>query len=256
MCSLRHDARDFFNGAAFISAILYGCEGWLNVCVRDMEKIYNGAIKALLGVRITTANDLCLLEIGYPELRNYIRHRQATFLRNMINTRREMRDDPLMFAIELTQRLNTRMGQYINTIIERDDFITSGISDLRSKVTLCDKTKFITYCSMNPELAVHDMYTRRHNYVPEYLRIAMTRFRLSSHRLKIETGRWSRIPREQRLCQCGEVQDERHVLQWCPLVADIRSRTNTSVEFPDFLINVRSENDFSVVYYILQRLEC
>ena len=47
--------------------------------------------------------------------------------------------------------------------------------------------------------------------VPEWQRIAFTRFRLSSHRLRIETGRWSRLPREQILCDCGanEPQDEK-----------------------------------------------
>ena len=43
--------------AAFISAILYGCETWLGACFRDMEKLYHGAIKSLLGVRTTGSND-------------------------------------------------------------------------------------------------------------------------------------------------------------------------------------------------------
>ena len=40
---------------------------------------------------------------------------------------------------------------------------------------------------------------------------------LSSHSLKVETGRWSRIPKDDRLCGCGEaIQDEEHVLLRCP----------------------------------------
>ena len=45
---------------------------------------------------------------------------------------------------------------------------------------------------------------------------------MSSHYLKIETGRWSRIPREQRLCDCGSVQSEIHVLLSCPLLQYLR----------------------------------
>ena len=29
--------------AAFMSAIMYGCESWLGVCVKDMDKIYHAA---------------------------------------------------------------------------------------------------------------------------------------------------------------------------------------------------------------------
>ena len=50
------------------------------------------------------------------------------------------------------------------------------------------------------------------NYV-----LVFTRFRLSSHRLKIETGRWARIEVENRVCDCGGgIQDESHVLFECP----------------------------------------
>ena len=39
------------------------------------------------------------------------------------------------------------------------------------------------------------------------------------------TGRWARIPREERLCSCGtgEVQTEEHVLVLCPLSNQLHS---------------------------------
>ena len=49
--------------AAFMSAIMYGCESWVNVSsIKPVEKLYYGAIKSLLNVRITTCNELCLLD--------------------------------------------------------------------------------------------------------------------------------------------------------------------------------------------------
>ena len=39
--------------AAFMSCILYGCEAWLNVSLKQVETMYMKAVKALLGVRIT-----------------------------------------------------------------------------------------------------------------------------------------------------------------------------------------------------------
>ena len=51
--------------------------------------------------------------------------------------------------------------------------------------------------------------------------------RTSSHRLRVETGRWTRppMPRENRLCACNnDVQCESHVLFHCPLTAHIRNQ--------------------------------
>ena len=45
------------------------------------------------------------------------------------------------------------------------------------------------------------------------------RFRLGSHFLPIETGRWCRKPQEERVCRiCGTVGDEEHYVYRCPLV--------------------------------------
>ena len=50
--------------------------------------------------------------------------------------------------------------------------------------------------------------------------MAIIMFRLGTHFLPIETGRWRRIPRDQRLCTaCGVVGDERHVLYSCSLIS-------------------------------------
>ena len=52
--------------AAFNAALLYGCESWLDTYLKDVEKLYIGAIKNLLAARVTTPSDLCLIELGYP----------------------------------------------------------------------------------------------------------------------------------------------------------------------------------------------
>ena len=74
---------------------------------------------------------------------------------------------------------------------------------------------------MNAELEPPGIYNSR-DFVPEQHRQAFTRMRLGSHRLKVETGRWSRIPKERRLCMCGIVQDEIQVLLNCPLLDNVR----------------------------------
>ena len=59
-------------------------------------------------------------------------------------------------------------------------------------------------------------------HIPEHERIAFTRIRLSSHDLSFEKGRWSRIAPNDRLCPCGEIQTDHHVLLQCRLTQVIR----------------------------------
>ena len=73
-------------------------------------------------------------------------------------------------------------------------------------------------------------------------RIAYSRFRTSSHRLRIETGRWSRQQREERLCGCLlAVQDEKHVLEDCEKLSELRAQ----YEDIDFTLGTFHENNIA-----------
>ena len=74
-------------------------------------------------------------------------------------------------------------------------------------------------------MSVHRVYSdKQHQYIPDFTRQSFSRLRLMSHDLKIETGSWSRIPRDMRKCHCdGEsVQTESHVLVECTLIRQLR----------------------------------
>ena len=69
--------------------------------------------------------------------------------------------------------------------------------------------------------------------LPLSTRIAMSRFRLSSHNLNIETGRYKqeRIERSMRKCQlCNhqDIEDEYHFLLICPVYSDFRKKKSRS----------------------------
>ena len=93
---------------------------------------------------------------------------------------------------------------------------------MKAKVRQSDSSRRKTYLLFNPELITHRIYAD--STVSESDRVAFSGIRLGSHYLKIETGRWSRIERDRRLCQCGQIQTEEHVLLHCPLTLDIRAR--------------------------------
>ena len=61
------------------------------------------------------------------------------------------------------------------------------------------KSRMITYRDVNPDLYTQNVQMYEPIY---YKRLSLTLFRVGAHRLKIETGRRSRIAREQRLTTC------------------------------------------------------
>jgi hypothetical protein len=57
-------------------------------------------------------------------------------------------------------------------------------------------------------------------------RSCLSKFRLSSHSLAVETGRWGGLEREDRRCtHCNgkAIEDEQHFLFDCPSLSDLRS---------------------------------
>ena len=59
------------------------------------------------------------------------------------------------------------------------------------------------------------------------------KLRISSHKLKIETGRYDNIPRDDRLCNlcnCNRTEDETHFLLDCPSFSSIRDMFLSKLE--------------------------
>ena len=213
--------------AVLMSTILYGCESWLNADLRPIVKLYNWAVKLLLGVRKTTCNDTCYLELGLPPLQDLVRSRQRKFFSGMWRERSLMEDDPLVLIIKtvLGSRYNTR--NYVQSLIyDTVDDIGEAMENLKNNIRNSNSSRRLTYMEMNPDLSVHNVYSEKHN-IPEHHRVSFTRFRLSAHSLAVEVGRWNRrgrgrLPVEERLCRCGEIQTENHVVRECPLTLNIR----------------------------------
>ena len=103
-------------------------------------------------------------------------------------------------------------------------------------------------------MIVHDLYLKKIK-VNEIDRISWTRLRLSAHSLAIEKGRWNRrgrgrLPMEERLCPCGQIQTEAHVIESCPMSLQIRQMYNITT-INDLLL-VRE--DYDKVCMIIHKL--
>ena len=90
------------------------------------------------------------------------------------------------------------------------------------------------------------------------LRYALTRFRVSSHKLEIEAGRWTRprvTPLENRLCSsCHVLEDEYHFLVVCSKYESLRQRYIPSYywRYPNFFkfVDLISSNNT----YLIRRV--
>ena len=202
------------------------------------------AIKLLLSVRQSTHNDICLLESGYPSLEAVVKSRQQAFFRKMMREREGMEhEDPLMFAIHLTLSDNKVMAKYIQNLESSDDFIGSDLRQRRGAICASKSTRPQVYLDMNPGLSSHAIYDNG-STLEDDLRINFTRLRVSSHRLRVETGRWSRTPADQRLCQCGSIQTEKHVVTECGLVQHLRDKyALDNIDFHAFMTSPKSVDE-------------
>ena len=242
--------------AALMSSLLYGCESWVGADIRPIMKLYNWSLKQLLGVRKATANLICYAEAGYPTLQDMIKFKQHKFYHKMWQERSEMTDDPLSFAIRLVCNCNTNTGKMVKSMIREDigDF-SELLGNVHNTITTSYTSRFEIYKCINPSFSVHEIYKSRHA-INETHRMSFTRFRVSGHSLAVETGRWNRrgrgrLPVEERLCVCGLVQTERHVIETCPFTQDLRQNYNISTLESIFTESLPSEVACKIVHEIL-----
>ena len=206
--------------AVIISSLLYGSESWFEAKLKVLEQMYYGALKALLSVRETTRNDVILLETGMPTVKELISMRTIAFVKK--NVRADKDSTPLAKAFKMCEEKGTSGYRYLKRLLDSPQIVC--LQETKRNFAQETGTKAVTYKEMNPGLNVHKVYLSD-KYIDERKRAAFTKFRVSSHSLKVETGRWSRIERENRLCGCERgVQDETHVVFDCERTEAIRTK--------------------------------
>ena len=163
--------------------------------------------------------------------------------------------DPFSHAMEIANSLNKPMSKYIASIKEGSDFALTEMQSIKEFVSGNSGTKFQTYVQLNPDFTTHLLYSRSAPVIPDYLRITFSRYRLSSHRLRVELGRYQGTPHDQRVCPCGMgVQDELHIFA-CPRVEDLLKTPNKTYNSPnDFFTDTKVE-DLHVLHNVLKKLE-
>ena len=240
--------------SALSSAIMYGCESWWCEDIKCVESMYMKSLKQMLGVRLQTCNDLCLIECGIQPLKYMVQMRQRNFIEKVKNSG-WFQMSPLQYAIETAKGNKTPMGKYLSSLESNGHCGSHSLTNIINKVITSDSSVrkyYREHC--NRSLKPHDMYS---SLVPELNRIAFTQLRLSSHKLRIETGRWCRTPRNLRLCQCDNlsIQNEEHVVCSCPISCHIRMSFN-EIDFSSLHTVMSTNNLIRLAEFSYKLLKC
>ena len=206
--------------AAVVNSLLYNCETFGPLIPPDLEKTYNKLLRRSLNVRNNTPSLTLYIEAGFLPIKALILARQFKFFKRY---RERALGSDTRRAVLFAKLINEPTGylQHYLDLHEKyenaEQIYKEASEEIRAKlVTFADngQYKFKIYKEMNPTLQRSPFINNLHGLSGDIIR-----FRLGSHVLPIETGRWSRTERSERLCRsCNVLGDEKHALFTCSAI--------------------------------------
>ena len=229
----------------YVSSILcYGSEIWGFHKAQDVEKIHIDFCKRILNVKTSTPNVMVYCELGrFPMLvtrklrifkywikvlnnNNCILHGCYNYLYDMClknpndknnwvcNIRKELFHLGLN---DLWYSQNSLCKDHIIVIKQRLCDIVKQEFD----ATLESSSKCFLYRYMISNFSLQSYLCKP---IPDIYKKCIVKFRLSSHNLAIEKGRYSNVNRNLRTCTLciDDIEDEMHFILSCPLYSNLR----------------------------------
>ena len=202
------------------SSLLYNCETFGPKIPRTLESTYHKLIRTALNVRTNTPVLLLYIESGLLPIRALIEARQFKFFIRFQKSLDPDGDRKLVFD-ELLQDPPNYLQHYLTLHTKYENhhqIYREYIDDVKRKIhensAKPGGSKFNMYVRINPTLQTSPFISCMHPLSGD-----IVRFRLGSHNLPIEKGRWRRLNREERVCShCNVVGDEHHALFECALI--------------------------------------
>ena len=134
--------------ACVLSSILYGCETWFTNSFGKAETMYTKIVKALLDVRNTTCNELCLVEADMPSFQALVAKRMKKYLQKKIPNLDE--EDPLAKAIELSRTANTPSYRKIQALLgDESDVIEEDKAKREEDIRASTSSKRVMFYQLN-----------------------------------------------------------------------------------------------------------
>ena len=218
--------------ACLFMSLLYSAEAWGDILriEKKLLAIEKKALKSCLGVKSGTKTDLIYIEIDRPDIVSIIKDRQFTFAEKIRNLKK---DEALVKAVwDLVQtQESTSLRSYYENI--KDKNAESNVAERKAKVETSEQSMCIRYKSM---IGINHSTILYNSCLDDKKRTTITRWRLSSHKLKIETGRYTRpvTEKQNRLCDvCMVMGDENHAIYVCSAHRLIREKYKNILNLED-----------------------
>ena len=198
---------------------LHNCEAFGPEIPKDLESTYVKLLKACFKVRSNVPNIILYVESGFLPIKYIIYQRQFNFYKRLLDSMEadSRREKTMNSLLEIPTKF---LKHYVNLVTKYDSgkaILDDGIDFIKQNIrtrAAGGHSKFITYLKINPDLKPSPFL-----YIIHPMAIDIIRFRVGSHYLPIETGRWNRKQRHERLCvNCGEIGDEEHAVYNCSLI--------------------------------------
>ena len=204
---------------ACLSSLLHNCDAFGPDPPKDLEQTYVKLLKACFKVRSNVPNSILFVETGFLPIKFIIYQRQFNFYKRLFDgmVTGSHRDKMFNKLLEIPTKFLKHYVNLVTTYDSGQSILDEGLNfikqDIRTRVA-AGRSKFQTYLKINPDLQPSPFLHMIHPMASDIIR-----FRVGSHYLPIETGRWNRKLRHERVCpNCGEIGDEEHVIYRCSLV--------------------------------------
>ena len=220
--------------SCLVSTVLYSCETWRDSYPKELEIINRTGIRTAISIRRNVCNEILYIASGHYPLICEIKKRQYRLVEATLES--QTQNLYIKDLIAEVTHLNIHYVQYYNNLwtefesadqlkcVHEEHYRRNWELKIRNPNIEDENSKLGTYLIVNPLSktcgAINVMETER---------ITITRFRVGSHNLRIETGRYENIPRNQRTCLCETgIQTIKHFFMECPVLTYLRDQSHTS----------------------------
>ena len=213
-----------------------------------LEKLQRDMGKRILGLNVSTNNEVVLGELGWWTMKARRDALRLRFWRKLIGMHKD-RLPKIVYEWELrrktqncwtayTKKLLVELGleeYWQNQMVEKsksewntivEDKIQESEQESWQK-KMAERPKLCTYRKVKDKLE-HEVYL---NTCDKKGRRAMARLRSGTNSLRIETGRHEGLERKDRVCRfgCKVVEDEKHFLLECKMYKDYREELKANL---------------------------
>ena len=237
--------------------LYYIVESWGDVTIitDKLLQVERNALKRCLGVILGSTADIVYYELNLPDIKSVIIQRQFNF----INKIQSLSDGYAIVKDIWNVYRNSDIALLPNNFITyyfqlQQNAIDMNICERKTRIMHSDSTTCVVRYRRVSNVCMVCM-------VNDEYRQKITRWRLSFHKLYIETGRYKTppIPRECRTCSiCNITEDEYHALFVCFAQWNIRKQYNTLLkkyETVSSILNPNTIDDITTIDNYINEIE-